>query len=151
MNLSFGKIIYINYVLRDLSPSIPKFKLIIYTDKSMDKSYAILYTQNNKYVKDLPFNFFETVLSQIKSVFNLPIDRNTDLYYGDELFIELHDSNGKKYKWYNIKHDDCDPYNPKYELTGKMQKIYEQSTTRLFTVMMDLFGDKIPEIFHKKY
>jgi hypothetical protein len=109
MNISFGRIVYINNTMNDLAPSIPKFKMVIYTDKFIDKTYVILYTYNNKYVKEFEFNYFEKMFQKISNVLTLPFDPSTDLYYGDDLFIELNYENGKKIKWLNVRPDPKDP------------------------------------------
>jgi hypothetical protein len=202
MNLLFGKIVYINTTLDVLAPSIPRFKLVVYTDVYVGKTIMVLYTYNNKYVRQFDLNLFSEILKNIKMVMNLPYDRSKRLYYGDELYIELINENGDRFKWYNVEinrdeYDSCSRKwkndaaligsctqgkdigstspcylyqglvngtvancsssdggrciigRSKQKLTRDTQMIYESATKQMFDVILNKFGDKIPEKFVK--
>ena len=191
MNISFAKIIYVNNTLNNLAPSIPKFKLVIYTDIHMNKLIVMMYTQNNKYVSELPIKSFDDILQNVSKVFDLPTNSTNDLYYGDELYVEIINLNGVKQSWSNIKqnninnmncyntfsgkgfinrcsycqtmlygtpnmcssHDSnrCVKPNPYGSLTLANQRAYENVTQYLYTLMLDMFRNKLPETFYKKF
>lgn len=151
MNISFGKITYVNNTLNTLAPSIPKFKLVLYTDKHMDKTFVIMYTQNNKYVNTKPFTYFMEIMDKISGLLKLPFDKTSDIYYGDEILIELQNDNGDKMEWQNVKPSHC-YMNPSLIKNSVIsQKIYDTATQKMFTIMLDNFRNRIPETFYKKY
>lgn len=151
-----NEIVLINRSLENFFYDRIRYKFILILKN--DKTYAILYTQNNKYVKIYSKNLFISVVNKIKNITQLPDASRTakspadydNIYYGDELIVNT--SIPERIFWFNMSNNlninSFKFYKPK--VTQLQDDRYDYYTSLLYNIMEILFKNEVDDTF-KKY
>ena len=149
--LDYGEIIlHVKDINEQIMPTRIIYTFVLYYDKQLNKTIALLYHQGLRYdlksKKKFSPKLFENVYNAIKSVTNLPYTTATNIYYGNDLQISAID-NGMPVSWSNVTPHGCKQCHimanrkkAPYEKITTNQIHYEYICGLLETVMNNIFA-----------